>query len=178
VGLSDAQWVRIEPSLPDRSPRRGRRLWDGTPDLRRWRAGSQRLVAEVGFVLRSTIAHPVSTPRVRLLTPRAIAEADTRLGGLVSDLALNSQALSGFANTLHRLVGDFEQPVYFSPVCSDVLNDDLSMLAGTDKTCGDGLHSYLTTLASLADAAAKAAEQLDQQLAKEARGHHGRVFAE
>ncbi|MBW8805106.1 MAG: hypothetical protein AUG49_17335 [Catenulispora sp. 13_1_20CM_3_70_7] len=96
----------------------------------------------------------------------------------MSDLALNSQALSGFASTLHRLVGDFAQPVYFSPVCSDVLNDDLSMLAGTDKACGDGLHSYLTTLASLADAAAKAAEQLDQQLAKEARGHHGRVFAE
>jgi hypothetical protein len=96
----------------------------------------------------------------------------------VSDLSLNSQALSGFASTLHRLVGDFEQPVYFSPVCSDVLNDELSMLSGTDKACGDGLHSYLTSLASLADAAAYAAEQVDQQLAKEAHGQHGRVFAE
>ncbi|MFD0636252.1 hypothetical protein ACFQ9X_36465 [Catenulispora yoronensis] len=33
----------------------------------------------------------------------------------MSDLKLNSQALTGFANTLHKLLGDFAQPVYLSP---------------------------------------------------------------
>jgi len=91
-------------------------------------------------------------------------------------LSLNSQALTGFAGTLRNLLGDFAKPIYFSPVCSDALNDDLSLLSATDKSCGDGLHSYLTTLASLSDQAAAAAEKLDQELAREARGHRGRAF--
>lgn len=94
----------------------------------------------------------------------------------MSDLSLNSDALTGFAGTLKRLLGDFAQPVYFSPVCSDVLNDDLSLLSAADKGCGDGLHSYLTALASLADQAAAAAEKLDKELAQEAHGHRGRAF--
>jgi hypothetical protein len=98
----------------------------------------------------------------------------------VADLSLNSGALSGFAGTLRNLMGDFSKPIYVSLVCSDVLNDDLAMLNSTDKNCGDGLHNYLTALASMSDSAATAAEKLDQQLAQQARNnpHHGRVTAQ
>jgi hypothetical protein len=98
----------------------------------------------------------------------------------MADLSLNSGALSGFAGTLRNLMGDFSQPIYISLVCSDVLNDDLSMLNSTDKSCGDGLHNYLTALASMSDSAAAAAQKLDQQLAQQAKSnpHHGRVMAQ
>lgn len=96
----------------------------------------------------------------------------------MADLALNSTALSGFAGTLRSLMGDFGQPIFFEQVCTDLLNDDLDMLASTDKSCGDGLRNYLTTLASLSDAAAAAAEKLDQQLAQQAGHHQGRVTAQ
>lgn len=96
----------------------------------------------------------------------------------MADLALNSNALSGFAGTLRGLMGDFSQPIFFEQVCTDLLNDDLDVLASTDKTCGDRLSNYLNTLASLSDSAAAAAEKLDQQLAREASQHHGRVRAQ
>jgi hypothetical protein len=98
----------------------------------------------------------------------------------MADLSLNSGALTGFAGTLRNLLGDFSQPIYVSLVCSDVLNDDLSMLTATDKACGDGLHNYLSALASLSDQAATAAQALDQQLARQAQStpHHGRVTAQ
>lgn len=96
----------------------------------------------------------------------------------MADLSLNSNALSGFAGTLRGLVGDFSQPIFVEQVCTDVLNDDLDMLATTDKTCGDGLANYLNSLASLSDAAATAAHNLDLQLAREASAHHGRVTAQ
>ncbi|GAA2040958.1 hypothetical protein GCM10009839_49080 [Catenulispora yoronensis] len=94
----------------------------------------------------------------------------------MSDLKLNSQALTGFANTLHKLLGDFAQPVYLSPGRGDVLDDDLSLLSSTDKACGDGLNSYLTALAALADQAAAAALSLDQGLADDVRQQRGRAF--
>lgn len=97
----------------------------------------------------------------------------------MADLSLNSDALSGFADTLRKLVGDFSQPIYVEAVCTDLLNDDLAMLAATDKSCGTGLHSYLTALATMSDQAAAAAVKLDQQLAKQAESspqtNHGRV---
>jgi hypothetical protein len=96
----------------------------------------------------------------------------------VADLALNSTALSGFASTLKGLMGDFAQPIFVERVCTDLLNDDLEMLASTDKSCGDGLRNYLTTLASLSASAAAAAEKLDQQLARQATHHLGRVTAQ
>lgn len=88
---------------------------------------------------------------------------------LVTDLALNSQALTGFAGTLRQLMGDFERQVYFSPSCSDALDSDLTLLSAADKFCGDGLHSYLTALAALADQAAAEAVRLDQELAQKLR---------
>lgn len=94
----------------------------------------------------------------------------------MTDLALNSNALSGFASTLRGLMGDFSQPIFVEQVCTDLLNDDLDMLASTDKTCGDRLANYLESLASLSDTAAAAAQKLDQQLARDAAArHHGRV---
>lgn len=109
---------------------------------------------------------------------RERAGINTIVGGHVADLSLNSNALSGFAGTLRGLVGDFSQPIFVERVCTDVLNDDLEMLASADKTCGDGLANYLNSLASLSDAAATAAHNLDLQLAREAGGHHGRVRAQ
>lgn len=85
-------------------------------------------------------------------------------GRAVSDLSLNSQALTGFAGTLRKLLGDFQQPLYFSPVSGDALNEDLSSLSQTDQACGDGLHSYLSALASMTEQAAAAAERLDREL--------------
>jgi hypothetical protein len=96
----------------------------------------------------------------------------------VADLALNSNALSGFASTLRGLMGDFSQPIFFEPVCTDALNDDLDVLASTDKTCGDRLANYLNALASMSDSAAAAAQKLDEQLARAASQHHGRVTAQ
>lgn len=96
----------------------------------------------------------------------------------MADLALNSNALSGFASTLRGLMGDFSQPIFFEQVCTDLLNDDLDMLASTDKSCGDRLANYLNTLASLSDTAAAAAQKMDEQLAREAGRYHGRVTAQ
>ncbi|MBS2550716.1 hypothetical protein KGQ19_27975 [Catenulispora sp. NL8] len=91
----------------------------------------------------------------------------------MADLALNSEALTGFAGTLRNLMGDFSQPIHPTAVCTDLLNDDLGMLSSTDKSCGDGLSNYLNTLASLSDTAAAAAQKADAQLAQQAKNVHG-----
>ena len=65
----------------------------------------------------------------------------------MSDLSLNGQALSGFADTLRKLIGDFSQSVCVSLPGSDALSDDLAMLRSIDKSCGEGMNNYLTALA-------------------------------
>ncbi|NUP49173.1 MAG: hypothetical protein HOW97_17980 [Catenulispora sp.] len=82
----------------------------------------------------------------------------------MSDLSLNSQALTGFAGTLRKLLGDFQQPLHFSGVSGDAIDDDLSSLSQTDQACGNGLHAYLTALASMTEQAAAAAQRLEQDL--------------
>jgi len=97
----------------------------------------------------------------------------------MSDLSLNGQALSGFADTLRKLIGDFSQSVCVSLPGSDALSDDLAMLRSIDKSCGEGMNNYLTALATLSDQAAIAAEVLDLGLARQAQGTHlGRVLPE
>ncbi|NUS06723.1 MAG: hypothetical protein HOV97_29680 [Nonomuraea sp.] len=83
----------------------------------------------------------------------------------MADLYVDSRALRGFTDQLNRLTSDFGTPVYESGAPSSV-DEELRDLAGADKTCGERLNNFLTSLARYTDAAATAAEQLDENLAK------------
>ncbi|ACU73995.1 hypothetical protein Caci_5136 [Catenulispora acidiphila DSM 44928] len=88
------------------------------------------------------------------------------------DLYLDSRALSDFAARLQSLTGDLKAPIYSEAVCSDVLNDNLESFSINDTACGSSLNDYLTALAAMATSAAAAAEQLDEDLAAQARQTH------
>lgn len=97
-------------------------------------------------------------------------------GETVTDLYIDSQALTDFAGQLKGLLADFSDPITSSSGgwCDASLFDQLASLTSTDGACGKSLNNYLTALARLADQAAQAAEVLDAGLANEVPSHvHG-----
>jgi len=91
------------------------------------------------------------------------------------NLQMDADALDGFTTQLNNLM-QYEAATMFPPSVQGQLGDAgvegaVSDLAGSDLAIGRGLKNYLSALAGLTGASAKATRDMDQQLANAAPVH-------